>query len=204
MRFNIFASGLAIALGLAGVRTIGFPEMAVAQQQTSEIDTAISEGLRLLKEGSAESLKKAIGYFEKALRLTRSAKAQDKQALALLALGKIHDSLGEKQKAIDYYNQSLPIFRAVGDRSYEATTLNNLSGVYNSLGEKQKAIDYYNQALPIVRAVGNRSVEATTLNNLGFALDSQKQSELAIVVLKQSVNIYESLRQEIKKLPRET
>ena len=61
MRFNIFASGLALTLGLAGVGTIGFPEMAVAQQQTSEIDTAISEGDRLSKKRSAESLKKAIG-----------------------------------------------------------------------------------------------------------------------------------------------
>ena len=172
MRFNIFASGLAIALGLAGVGTIGFPEMAVAQQQTNEIDTAIAEGFRLFNEGSAESLRKSIGYFEKALGLARSAKAQDKQALALLALGKIHYSLGEKQKAIDYYNQSLPIFRAVGDRSYEAGTLNDLGLVYSSLGEKQKAIDYYNQALPIYRAVGDGSDKATTLNNLGVVYNS--------------------------------
>ena len=38
MRSNLFASGLAIVLGFAGVSAIGFPEVAIAQQQTSELD----------------------------------------------------------------------------------------------------------------------------------------------------------------------
>ena len=103
----------------------------MAQQNTSEIDKAIAEGDLLFKEGSGESRRKAIGYYEKALELARSAKAQGKQALSLLALGRLHNSLGEKQKAIKYYNQSLPIFRAVGDRLMEATTLNNLGSTYD-------------------------------------------------------------------------
>ena len=60
---------------------IANPTVQVVQQNTSEIDAAIAEGKRLVAEGSAESLKKAIGYFEKALGLARLAKAQDKQAL---------------------------------------------------------------------------------------------------------------------------
>jgi hypothetical protein len=95
MRSTKFAaSTLAIVLGLAGVNAIGFPEVAIAQQQTSELDRAIAEGYRLFKEGSAESLRKAIGQFEKALELARSAKFQDKQALSLLFLGRLYDDLG--------------------------------------------------------------------------------------------------------------
>jgi hypothetical protein len=60
MRSNLFASGLAIVLGLAGVNAIGFPEVAIAQENTSEIDRAIFKGLKLRKEGSRESLRKAI------------------------------------------------------------------------------------------------------------------------------------------------
>ena len=143
------------------------PTIQVAQQNTSEIDAAIAEGGRLLKEGSAESLKKAIGYYKQALGLARSAKVQDKQALSLLRLGIIHNDLGEKQKALEYYNQALPIWRIVGNRSDEATTLNNIGEVYNSLGEKQKALEYFNQALSISRTVGDRSGESTTFNNIG-------------------------------------
>ena len=73
MKSKWVASGLAlvsgwsltIPLGFAGVGTIGFPQVVVAQQQTSEIDAAIDEGMRLFKEESANSLREAIGYFEK-------------------------------------------------------------------------------------------------------------------------------------------
>jgi tetratricopeptide (TPR) repeat protein len=91
----------------------------------------------------------------------------------------------------------------VGDRSGEATTLNNIGGVYSALGEKQKALEYYNQALPLKRAVGDRSGEATTLHNIAVMLNKQ-QPEVSIVFYKQSVNLYESLRKDIRKLPRKT
>ena len=74
---------LSIALLLAPsiafqMSAIANPTVQVAQQNTSEIDAAIAEGFRLRKEGSAESLRKAVNYFEKALGLARSSKAQDK------------------------------------------------------------------------------------------------------------------------------
>ena len=207
MRSNIITSGLAIALAFSGViaPAMGQPiDRTIAQvDKTSELDRAIAEGFRLFKEGSAESLRKAIGQFEKALELARSAQAKDKQAFSLLALGRLYEVLGEKQKALDYYNQALPLWRAVGNRGMEATTLNNIGGVYDALGEKQKALDYYNQALPLSRAVGDRDGEATTLNNIGYALNKQ-QPDISIVFYKQSVNLYEALRKDIRKLPRET
>jgi hypothetical protein len=100
MRSNLFALGLAIALGLGSpiVSAVVMPEGAIAQQaNTSEIDRAIAEGNRLLDEGNAESLRQAIAQFEIALKLARSANAQDKQALSLLKLGRIHTLSGEKQ-----------------------------------------------------------------------------------------------------------
>ncbi len=275
-----------LVFGLVAVAPLlelpGVAQTAV-QNSASEIDSTLAEGVRLLQEGSAESLRKAIVLFERALRLSRSTKALDNQALSALALGRVYSrlgenqkaleyynqalplyravgnrggetstlanigrvysSLGENQKALEYYNQALPLYRAVGNRDGEATTLNNIGGVYSRGGEKQKALEYYNQALPLLRAVGNRSGEATTLNNIGlvyhdlgekqkalkyynqalpllravgnrsgeaaalnniaFVLASQKQPELAIAVFKQSVNVYESIRQDNQKLPKE-
>jgi hypothetical protein len=78
-----WAMAVGLAVGSPVVGTIAFPAGAIAQAQTSELDQAIAEGYRLFQEGSAESLRKAIGQFEKALELARSAKAQDKQALSL-------------------------------------------------------------------------------------------------------------------------
>ena len=130
MRSHFITSGLAIALAFSGVIAPGMGQpidRTIAQaEKTSELDRAIAEGNRLFKEGSAESLRKAIGQFEKALELARSAQAKDKQALSLLALGRRFSALGERQKALDYYNQTLPLYRAVGDRNGEATTLDSL------------------------------------------------------------------------------
>ncbi len=195
---SIALSSLVLGL-VSGVPMLERPGIAqtIAQNSMSEIDAVIAEGRRLFKEGSAESLRKAIMQFERSLQLSQTAKALDKQALSALALGRIYSALGEKQQALESYNQALPLLRAVGDRGGEAVTLNNIGRVYDDLGEKQKALDYYNQALPLYRAVGDRDGEAKTLNNVAFVLADQKQPQLAIVFFKQSVSLYESLRQNL-------
>jgi CHAT domain-containing protein/Tfp pilus assembly protein PilF len=163
-----WAIAVGIAVGSPVIGTIAYPEMAIAQAQTSELDRAIAEGMRLGREGSKESFVAAIRQFEIAAQLSQAANNQAKQALALVWLGFIYDALGEKPKALEYYNQALPLSRVVGDRGGEAGILNNIGLVYDALGEKPKALEYYNRALPLSRAVGNRSVEATTLNNIGL------------------------------------
>jgi CHAT domain-containing protein/Tfp pilus assembly protein PilF len=195
MRSKLFASGLAIVLGVGSpiVGAMAMPEGSIAQQNMSEIDRAIEEGTRLFKEGSAESLRKAIDQFEKALELARSAKAQDKQALSLSALGRLHNDLGEKPKALEYYNQALPLYRAVGDRSMEATTLTNIGSVYNALGEKPKALEYYNQALPLYRAVGDRGGEATTLTNIGTVYSALGEKPKALEYHNQALPFFRAV-----------
>jgi tetratricopeptide (TPR) repeat protein len=151
MRSHLLLSALTIALSLTIPITASTGQPiatpTATQQQMSEIDKAIAEGMRLFKEESAESLKKAIAQFEKTLELARSAQAKDKQALSLLLLGRINDILGKKQKALEYYNQSLPLYDTLGDLGGKATTLNNIGRIYSAFGEKQKALEYYNQAL---------------------------------------------------------
>ena len=126
MRSHIITSGLTIALALSGMiaPAMGQPtDRTIAQaEKISEFDRAMAGGFRLFKEGNAESLSKAVVQIERALGLARSAKAQDKQSLALLALGRLHEALDKKQKALEYYNQA----RAVGDRLGETTILNNI------------------------------------------------------------------------------
>ncbi|MCA2703613.1 MAG: CHAT domain-containing protein, partial [Microcystis sp. M038S2] len=146
---------------------------------------------------------KALDYYQQALPLSRAVGDRTGEATTLNNIGLVYDDLGEKQKALDYYQQALPLRRAVGDRSGEAATLNNIGGVYYALGEKQKALDYYQQALPLSRAVGDRAGEANTLENIGYLLQQQNQPQLGIIFYKQSVNVYETLRGDIKKLSKE-
>jgi CHAT domain-containing protein/Flp pilus assembly protein TadD len=189
----IFALSISLlgfsVLGLHVPQVIAVPTAQVNQQEMSEIDQAIAEGMRLFNEGSAESLRKAIVQFEKALELARSAKAQDKQAVSLSFLGYIYDALGEKQKALDYYNKSLLLYRAVGDRGGEAATLNNIGSVYSALGEKQKALEFYNKSLPLLRAVGDRTGEATTLNNIGLVYNALGDKQKALEFCNQALSM---------------
>ena len=82
-----WAVAVGIVVGSPVLGTIAFPEMAIAQEQTSELDRAIEEGVRLGREGSKESFVAAIRQFEIAARLSQAANNQAKQALAFNWLG---------------------------------------------------------------------------------------------------------------------
>ena len=127
--FAVFISMLLLSnVGLAA----GRDEVKVQQQPRSQQATraaaeqALNEGMKLYQQGTAESLRQAIGKWEEALRLYQQIDDKGMQAVALLGIGRIYDDLGGKQKALEYYNQALPLYRVVGDRGREAATLHKM------------------------------------------------------------------------------
>ena len=102
-----------------------------------------SEGERLRVEEKAESLRRAIDKYEKALSLRREAGDRRQEALTLTAIGEVYGNLGERQKALGYYNSALPLLRGIGDGGEVATTLNYLGDVSYYLGDKQRALDFH-------------------------------------------------------------
>nr|MDZ8018944.1 CHAT domain-containing tetratricopeptide repeat protein [Nostoc sp. SerVER01] len=147
------------------------------------------EGVQLYKQGTAESLRQAIGKYQEALKLWQQIDYKGWEAFSLVGIGRVYSDLGEKQEALKYFNQALPILRVVGDKAGEATTLNNIGSVYDSLGEKQQALSYYNQALPISRAVGYRTGEADILNNIGIVYNSLGEKQQALSYYNQALPI---------------
>jgi CHAT domain-containing protein/tetratricopeptide (TPR) repeat protein len=146
----------------------------------------------------------AIEYFGKALLLMRAIPDPRGEAYVLSGIGVIYRDLGEKQKALDYYQQSLPLLKAVMDPVGEAAAINNIASILDELGDKLKALDYYNQALALMKSTSDRSGEAIAFANIGLALSRDSHPELAITFYKQSVDIIESLRADIKGLPKST
>ncbi|MBI3949053.1 MAG: tetratricopeptide repeat protein [Acidobacteria bacterium] len=126
-----------------------------------------AEARLLYREGTAESIQRAIEKWEGALRLWRVVGDRDWEANTLASMVLAYNYVGERQKALDCGAQALPLLRAVGDRQGEAATLNNIGLVYRQLGEEQKALDYYLQSLPHYRAAGDRRGEAAAVNNIG-------------------------------------
>ncbi len=156
-------------------------------------EKAFQEGLKLYKQGTAESLRQAIAKWEEALPLFRAVGDRRSESVTLNNIGLVYSDLGQKQKALEFYNQSLPLRREVGDKTGEAVTLNNIGAVYSNLGEKQKALEFYNQSLPLRRVVGDKTGEAVTLNNIGKVYDDLGQKQKALEFYNQSL----PLRREV-------
>jgi CHAT domain-containing protein/tetratricopeptide (TPR) repeat protein len=146
---------------------------------------------------------KALEYLNKALPLTKLLVSRESEAHTLFSIGRVYENLEDPRNALDYYNQALPLIKAVSDRKGEAYILTGIGSIYSKLGERQKALAFYNQALTLSRAVEDRRGEGIILSRMASLLTAQKQTALAIVFYKQSVNITESLRTEIRSLPRE-
>jgi CHAT domain-containing protein/Flp pilus assembly protein TadD len=146
----------------------------------------------------------AIENYGKALLLMRAIPNPRGEASVLNEIGFVYNELGQRQKALDYYHQSLPIRKSVRDLAGEAITLNNIASILDELGDKQKALDYYNQALALMQSTSDRRGEATTFANIGLALSRDNRPELAITFYKHSIDIFESLREDIKELPKST
>ncbi len=174
-------------------RREGIVERVAQNTESPEADRLFEEAYQLFQQGTAESLQQAIPKFEQAAILYRQAGDKGLEALSLLAVGYIYNSLGEKQKALEYYDRALPLFQAVGDRRMEAATLNHIGYIYNSLGEKQKALEYYDRALPLFQAVGDRRMEAATLNHIGYIYNSLGEKQKALEYFDRALPLFQAV-----------
>ncbi len=149
----------------------------------------------------------ALGQYDKAiefqlqrLEIAREIKDRRGEGSSLGSLGIAYYFLGKYDKAIEFQLQSLAISREIKDRLGEGQSLGNLGNVYYSLGKYGKSIEFHLQALGILREIKALSSEAVLLGNLGVSLNYLKQPELAVLFYKQSVNLHETIRRDIRKL----
>ncbi|MBE9066776.1 tetratricopeptide repeat protein [Leptolyngbya cf. ectocarpi LEGE 11479] len=139
---------------------------------------------------------RALNYYEQSLVIRREISDRAGEGATLNNIGRTYDNLGQYPRALSYYEQSLAIFREIGDRAGEGATLNNIGRTYDNLGQYVQALDYYEQSLLIRREISDRAGEGATLNNIGLLLKVTEEAELAIIFLKQSVNVYETIRKD--------
>ncbi|WP_242046810.1 CHAT domain-containing protein [Calothrix parietina] len=172
-----------------------------------EIKDRQSEGKVLGNLGLAyyglENYAQAIEYAEQWLAIAREIKDHQSEGKALGNLGLAYLYLGNYAKAIEYAEQYLAITQEIKDRQGEGKALGNLGLAYLYLGNYAKAIEYAEQYLAITREIKDRESEGEALNNIALSLEKQEEPELAIVFYKQSVNVRESIRNDIRTLPRE-
>jgi len=172
-----------------------------------EIKSRLGEGVSLGNLGSAYDAlgkyDKAIEFYLQALAILREIKDRRGEGTALGNLGVAYYYLGKYDKAIEFHLQRLVIAREIKDRIGEGQSLGNLGIAYGSLDKYDKAIEFLLQRLVIARETKDRQGEGSSLNNLGFAFKNLNQPELAILFYKQSVNVTEAIRKDIRKLDKD-
>ena len=100
-------------------------------------------------------MRRAIGYYEQQLTLTRARGNRAGEGHILGDLGGAYKDLGEPQRAMADHEQALDLLRALDDRRGVGHVLNNLGLAWAALGAKRRAIGYYEQALEIAGARGS-------------------------------------------------
>ncbi|MEP0751460.1 tetratricopeptide repeat protein [Trichocoleus sp. Lan] len=145
---------------------------------------------------------KALEFYQQALAIRTKIGDKAGEGTTLDNMGAIYYNRGQYEKALEFYQQALAIRKEIGDKAGEGVTLNNIGAVYYDQKQYPKALEFYQQALAIRKEVGDKPGEGVTLNNIGWLLE-KKQPELAIAFLKQSVNVTEAIRKDLRSLPKE-
>jgi CHAT domain-containing protein len=162
----------------------------------------IGEGLELSNIGVSYTFlgeyAKAVDYYQQSLILAREINNYSGEGTILGGLGTIYFLLNQYPKAIDFYQQSLALTQKIKDRQGEAVALNGLGNVHVVIKEYNKAINFYQQFLAIARETGDRRREALAFNNLGRTFLQIRRLTEAERLLLAGIQLYESLRSELK------
>ena len=145
----------------------------------------------------------AITFYQQALSLYQTGGDRFNIGQTLNNLGEAYQLQGQYQQSLVVLMQALEIAEALDDPTFKGPLLDTLGSVYRHLGRNAEALEAYQQALILGRSVNSRASEAIILSNIGSLLKEQQQTELAIVFYKQSVNVTESIRQDLQSLSRE-
>ncbi|MBD2459957.1 tetratricopeptide repeat protein [Oscillatoria sp. FACHB-1407] len=145
----------------------------------------------------------ALEQFQQVLVIRQEVGDRAQEGTALNNIGFVYQKLNQEAQALEVYQRALAIAREIGNRRGESITLGNIGKLYFSQGQYSQALEAYQQALPIAQETGYRVAEGRILDNLGELLAAQNQLELAIVSLKQSVNVWETIRGELRSLSTE-
>ena len=150
--------------------------------------------------------KDAITMHQRALEIYSQIENSLGKGITLDYLGNAYSSLGEPAKALSFHQQALAVYRYRQDKNGMVISLNNLGKTYTNLGNISEAFATYQQGLEIIRELGDNAdgnTRAVLLYNIGDLLIQQKQIPAGIAFLKYGVNMRESIRKNLRLLPRE-
>ncbi len=146
---------------------------------------------------------KALEYYQQALAIHQKNQDHLNLATTLDNIGVVYREQKKYSQALKYHQQALVIREELGDKQGKAATIHNIGIVHRESEKHLEALQFLTHTLIIDKQLGNRDGERITLANIGKLFAQKNQPELAIIFYKQSVNITENIRQDLKVLPAE-
>lgn len=175
--------------------------LAIAQKTGHRKGEAISLSSAASLYAKQREFTKANEFFQQALAIRKEIGDRKGTATTLDKIGILASK--KPEQALKFFQQALAIRREIGDVVGELYSLNNIGLMYNRLNRATEGMPLLQVALSIAKKFNDPRGQAVTLGNLGVAFREQNQPELAIIMLKQSVNLTEGIRRDLKGLPQE-
>jgi CHAT domain-containing protein len=141
----------------------------------------------------------ALEFHQKSLLISQDFRNDSRIANNFNNIALAYFGLGKYANAKENLKRASTIIRESGDIITTGLILNNFWFLENENSASSNLMD----ALLSHRKVGNRPGEAKALTTLAAILAAENNLELATTFYKKSVNIYETIRREITKLPRD-
>ncbi|HUR80381.1 MAG TPA: CHAT domain-containing tetratricopeptide repeat protein, partial [Thermoanaerobaculia bacterium] len=116
--------------------------------------------------------RQAIGYFERALPISRALGDRGREVFIRVYLGIAHSEGGDAATAMTHLNEGLAMSRQLGLPRIEGLAQNQLGKMALNAQHLDEALAHYGEVLRIARAGSNRRGEVNALINLGSVLAS--------------------------------
>jgi signal transduction histidine kinase len=184
-------SDAVISRALIGLRRIDEAERVVkrafARANSSQIAPKVIGELTLSNGRISQyrdDVQGALGAFQRAYAIFRSAGEKRSQALALQSIAKLYVDGGDGENAIRYYKQSDDEYG--GDPLMALSSHNNRGMAYLFMSRPRDAETEFAQALQAARQIGSEKYAIRILSNIAQAQIAQRHFPEASATIKQA------------------
>ncbi|MBC8427217.1 MAG: tetratricopeptide repeat protein, partial [Deltaproteobacteria bacterium] len=161
-----------------------------------------AEGITLLNIGlvyhGLDQYENALSYENQALEISKRIGDLKGEGHSLTSIGNVYSDLGKYEKAVEYYKKSIAVNSKIGNIKGQAYCLVNIAEVHWKTGEYEKALGFCQDALMIDRKIGNVKGEAYVHHIMGCAMLSSGRSDKAELHLERAIELWESIRGQVK------
>jgi predicted ATPase len=184
---------------------------AVCQATVESLRTSSGNGLCVLVGALTwqSAFNQRLGHVEAARQLVRESlgalerckldvrDVQQRKARALLQMGHMANTSGDRKHARRLYAQSRKLFEGLEDRWSTASVLHSLGQVAWELGAYDEARQLHEQSLTIRQSLGDRRGVADSLGSLCWVAHYHGQIERAERLARQSLAIRQELSDQV-------